>query len=264
MSSVYAGHDRETSERVAIKFAETQNFEKGHNFSLEYNQLQLRREGQVLELMDHDNIVRLIRKGSYRGRNFVVLEYLDGMLFSSQSLPGLVNSWSQIKDIVFQLCDALREVHEKGIVHRDIKPANIFLVGSGKDPRLKLFDFNLAQRVNSNDRDRLPLSVVSASPAFLAPEILLGDEVDQRADICACGILLYSALSGCLPYSPGSLQNFPIHDLPKSIPLSSRTTPLDEEVPKTVSDAVMRAIARKPENRFQTIKEMKEALQEAA
>ncbi len=155
------------------------------------------RECAVLERLDHPNIARLVARGTDQGRPWLAMELVDG-----PSLAELVQAHGQLSEgdalrMGLQVCRALDHAWKAGgLVHRDIKPGNI-LVANGRTA--KVIDFGLARDGGGND-----LTVAGAvigTPAFMAPEQVRGERVDQRTDIYALGCTLFQLLTGRPPYT---------------------------------------------------------------
>jgi serine/threonine protein kinase len=150
------------------------------------------------------------------------------------------------------ILSALEHAHQAGIVHRDLKPANVMVTELGG---VKIMDFGIA-RVRGTERMTIDGNTVG-TPAYMAPEQVLGEDTDSRADIYAVGIILYRLLTGRLPFeaeSPLLMLQKQITDTPR--PLAGYR----EDLPDWCEDIVRRAIAKSPEERFQTAAEFRKAL----
>ena len=200
------------------------------------------REARTMAKLEHPNIVRIYDFGDIEGQFYFVMEYVEGSDLMRHIREGDLEV-DEVCDIACKLCDALQYAHERGIVHRDLKPANV-LVTNDKEP--KLADFGLA-KMHGNGREDFDLTRTRASmgtPHYMAPEQLADTQsVDSRADIYSVGVIVYELLTKSLP-----IGNF---SPPSS--LAPVTSELDE--------AILRALKSDPEERFQSIGDLKRALE---
>jgi|GEM_PF-3333240 len=155
-----------------------------------------RREGQVLAKLDHEHIVRAIEIGGGEDTMWMVMEHIEGRTLAERMEEG-VDTGTALQ-ILDDICEALGFAHANGVIHRDIKPSNILIDPAG---RARVVDFGLA-RVHV-DQTRLQTSRARGTPGYAAPEQITGEDVDERTDIYALGVLAYNLLTGQIP-SPGS------------------------------------------------------------
>jgi serine/threonine-protein kinase len=204
MGIVYRGFDESTLAEVAIKVLQP---------SLAvYPELVARfhREASALRRVDHDGAVRVLGRGDEGGVPFIVMELLHG-----ESLAHVIHRAGCVPEaraarIMVQICEALAIAHERGVVHRDIKPDNIMIVDGGPlGERVKILDFGVAKRVaasggNLEDSfsmgESTRMGALVGTPEYMAPEQCMAGEVDHRADLYACGVLLYRMVTGHLPF----------------------------------------------------------------
>jgi len=215
----------------------------------------LRLEAQALAAIRHDNVVDVIDvDATTDGRPFMVMERLDGQPLD-QYLAAR-GGWLPVEEAVElarQTLSGLHVVHEAGFVHRDVKPANLFRCSSG---RIKLLDFGVIKLVTAVT-DVEPLSVPTAdgivvgTPKFMAPEQALGQAIDRRTDVYALGIVLYAMLSGQTPFDHHrdltQMLYAHVHEAPR--PPSEVA---GQAVNADLDAVVMRALEKKPEDRFDT------------
>jgi serine/threonine-protein kinase len=154
-----------------------------------------------------------------------------------------------------ELLDALGCVHQQGICHRDVKPANIMVTTAG---RVKLTDFGVARL---RDLGLTRVSSIIGTPAFMAPEQFTGGALDPRADLFACGVLLFLLLSGRRPFSgaPAAVMHQILHE---EAPLLSQAS--GGLVGRAYDEVILRALAKRADDRFSTADEMRDALRAAA
>ncbi len=203
----------------------------------------LETESAALALADNDKIVRILDKGD----GFIVLERLDGSPSSSFHYDE-----QGVLALASEACEALAAIHAKGIVHRDLKPDHLMIVHGS----LKLIDFGYAKIAGEWDYSRSAGHDIG-TPLYMAPEQTRNAwTVDGRADLYSLGIIMYEKLSGSVPFEDDDLKRIILmhrHDTPEKI---RRAHPL-------VWGIISRALAKKPEDRFQSAEEMKAAIEKA-
>ncbi len=148
-----------------------------------------------------------------------------------------------------QICRALEVAHDEGIVHRDIKPQNLLVDGSGF---LKVMDFGIARLTERAAGEAGALTVegvVVGTPQYMAPEQLLGEPVDGRTDLYSTGVVLFECVTGRPVYQTGGLAGLLGHHLMDAPPDPSSLNP---EVPAAFSRIILKALARRPEDRWQS------------
>ncbi len=214
-------------------------------------------EGELLSRLSHPNIIRCDGTGSIHGRRYILLEHLDGTVLANSLDRRTRLSWTHLRSVMMQLCDALDAIHSAGIVHRDVKARNIFLNGSDEAETVKLLDLGLAKEAGREDQ--LPKGSLPGTAITMAPEIINGLDFDHRADIYSCGVLMYSLLCGSVPFS-GSTESILAGHLHQA-PIAPREMHPYLEIPYAIEDIVMRALSKKPEDRFQSASEMRAAIE---
>lgn len=202
----------------------------------------VRREIAALHLLRVPGVVRLLDEGLYLGEPFVVMEHIEGSPFPGRPLPA---AWSEIAHATTALLETLRSVHASGVIHRDLKPSNILVDTSG---RPVVLDFGLA--LGAPIGVGLTSSgILVGTPAYLAPEQILGGQSGPEADLYAVGAMLYEALSGHPPHHPG-----PGGDVETLLHgrLTRPAVPLERsapDAPPAVIQIVTRLLAPKPADR---------------
>jgi eukaryotic-like serine/threonine-protein kinase len=220
------------------------------------------REAQVAGRVDHPNVVEVYDIGEDRGSMYMVMELLQGeSLAQHLSQVGRLPP-SRACQLLIPVTRGLAAAHKSGIIHRDLKPDNIFLsVSTLGEPRPKILDFGISKMsaLTSDVSSALTREgVVMGTPHYMAPEQLRSNKVDQRCDVYALGVILYQMLSGKLPFVG---DNFP--DLMLKI-VSETPVPLAKlasETPVDLITVVERAMARNPEERFESVAELGRALE---
>ena len=210
-----------------------------------------RQEAQAAGGLAHPGIVAVYEYGEQDAYAYMAMEYVEGRSLR-ECFEGRVSfSVAQVVDIVSQLLEALQYAHEQGVWHRDIKPANILLMSNG---RVKVTDFGIA-RIESSMLTQL--GTIMGTPGFIAPEMYLSDSFDNRIDLFAAGVVLYQLLAGTPPFvgSPEKVMFKVCYETPLPPSVAGRLPawrPFDA--------VVIRALARRPEDRFATAGQFLEAL----
>jgi serine/threonine protein kinase len=246
MAQVYLARDVRLGREVAVKVLDRRLAERP-GFRERFQ-----REARLAAALDHPNIVPLYDFGETNVL-YLVMPYLSGGSMQDM-LHRTPFEVSQVVTYGTQITDALEYAHQRNVVHRDVKPANILLHADG---RLMLSDFGLAKILDGSGRPAAPRNHPDAgTPEYMAPEQIEG-RTDSRADIYAVGVVLYLLLTGHLPFT-GSTSNavmdshlYRLPDPPRR--LNRRVTPALETV-------VLRALAKHPDDRYQTASELGAAL----
>jgi len=261
MGSVFSATDLWTGNVVVVKLEAHYGYE---GLGYEGSKRSFIREAIALSRLSGKNIVRLAGSGSHDGREYIAMEHVEGDTLESEIRPYTPLDRKIAKEALLQICDALQGVHEKDMAHGDVKPANIVLkVDDSGKVNATLLDFG-------NVRFLVPFEGVptlvdeemcSGSPTYMAPEQLDGPG-DQRVDIYSLGIVMYQALTGINPFDSW------VRPMPGVYEAVGRYTPpapstLTEGISQSTDSLVMRAMEKDPSKRFQTIGEMRAAIEAA-
>jgi serine/threonine-protein kinase len=254
MGDVYRAHDAHLDREVAIKVLPP------GLLADEHSRKRFHKEALALSKLNHPNIATIHDFDTQQGVDFLVMEYIAGESLSDKLLHGPLTEENAVA-LGSQLAAGLVAAHEHGIVHRDLKPGNLKLT---EDGRLKILDFGLA-------RLRGPLSEEAATESltqtegiagtllYMAPEQLLGQEVDSRTDIYAAGEVLYEITAGHRQFA----------DVSKSQAIAAilHQTPRPPEAPHRAVSAplqgvILKCLEKDPANRYQSARELERALQQ--
>jgi eukaryotic-like serine/threonine-protein kinase len=210
-----------------------------------------RQEAQAAGGLAHPGIVAVYEYGEQDAYAYMAMEYVEGRSLR-ECFEGRVSfSIAQVVDIVSQLLEALQYAHDRGVWHRDIKPANILLMSNG---RVKVTDFGIA-RIESSVLTQL--GTIMGTPGFIAPEMYLSDSFDNRIDLFAVGVVLYQLLADTPPFvgSADKVMFKVCYETPLPPSVAGRLPSL-----RPFDAVVVRALARRPEDRFATARQFLEAL----
>ena len=246
MAEVYKSTHPQLNLPVAIKILPAQLAEEA-----EFRQ-RFMREAQVVSKLDHPNIVRMFDSGEADGKYYIVMEYLTGQDLDKFMRANGCLSLSQALPLVQQIAAALDYAHAQGFIHRDIKPSNVLLDMSSGHLRAILTDFGIAKIINSQTAITSTGSMIGSFNYISPEQIQTSSSLDRRADIYALGVMVYQMLTGELPFQ---------HSNPGALLIAHLTQPPPDlctfmsGIPEKVCQAVQRAMAKKPAERFATATE---------
>ncbi len=187
MGVVYKAEDTRLQRTVALKFLPLRSL------SSEEDRARFLHEARAAAQLDHPNIATVHEIDEAEGQTFIAMAFVDGPTVAAKLAAGPLDLLEAV-DIALQTARALREAHEKGVIHRDVKSANVMLTRRGQ---VKLTDFGLArlasQKITSHKKPR-------GTPAYMSPEQIHGEPVDQRSDIWSLGVMMYEMVTGKLPF----------------------------------------------------------------
>ncbi len=248
MGTVYDGWDPVIQRRVAIK---TVRLPAGDDEAASEGLDRFKREAQAAGRLTHPNIVGVFDYGETDELAFIVMEFVEGRSLKEMLDGDLRLPVSEAVRLVGQVLNGLSYSHGRGVIHRDVKPANIMVTNS--DGQAKIADFGIA-RIESSSLTQA--GTVMGTPAYMSPEQFMGQVVDGRTDLYACGVMLYQLLTGERPFE-GSMSSI-MHKVMTTIP--PVPSALAVTAPRSLDGVVARAIARRPEDRFSSAAEFAEAL----
>jgi len=189
------------------------------------------------------------------GSTFFVMEYLDGTSLTRAIEPGRPLKSQRTIHVAKQLCRALGAAHDVGIVHRDLKPDNIYLISRGGDRDfVKVLDFGIA-KVGGKQSKLTQVGQVFGTPHYMSPEQCSGTGVDRRTDIYALGVIMYEMVTARVPFDADNLMGILTKHLYEQ-PIAPRDLPPPVEAPPALEAVIMKALAKKPELRYQTMQEL--------
>ncbi|HZF09128.1 MAG TPA: protein kinase [Thermoanaerobaculia bacterium] len=246
MGRVYKARDRELDELVAIKTV----LHQGEGADEE----RLLREVQICRRITHPNVVRVFDLGRFPGGIFITMELIEGERLDRLTADGRSLPLGRVKSILGEIAAGLEEAHALGIVHRDLKPGNVILTPQ----RIKILDFGIA-RMAGLDVRLTQTGFAVGSPLYMSPEQLQGGTIDGRADLYSLGILAYTLIAGQEPFSGATATALALQHLQAAPPDIRRFRP---DLPEPWSPFLARLLAKRPAERFQSAREVREAVAE--
>jgi serine/threonine-protein kinase len=253
MGVVYLGKDPKIGRVVAIKtMALSQEFEADELVEVKERFF---REAETAGRLSHPNIVTIYDAGEEHDLCYIAMELLKGGDLVPFCKPGNLLGTDKVVSIVARAAEALGYAHRQGVVHRDIKPANIMY--HPDTDTLKVTDFGIARLTDSS---KTKTGMVLGTPSYMSPEQLAGKKIEGRSDLFSLAVSLYQLLSGKLPFEGESMAQLMFriaNESPTDI-LSVRP-----DVPPGLVAFLARAMAKNPDERFQTGEEFAQSLRAA-
>lgn len=241
MGEVYKGYDHQTKTLVAIKRLKSDIVRTDPELVKRFE-----REAEMLRRLNHPNIVSVIASIDEEDNHYLVMEYVSGgslqdILQRSEPLP-----IKRILEVALDLADALTRAHRLNIIHRDIKPANVLIAEDGT-PRLT--DFGIAH-MGDNSKMTATGSIIGTY-AYLSPEACNGEELDERTDIWAFGVMLYEFIAGCRPFEGQQAGTVIAKILTEDPPHISDLRP---DIPPALAALIMSMLEKDRETRISTVR----------
>ncbi len=212
-------------------------------------------EARLYARITHPNAVKLHDLLSVKGQICIVMEYVHGRTLTSYTDSGFVFNIRQILDIGLQLADALGTVHNAGVIHRDLKSQNVMLLETVNNRfSVKILDFGIAKMMDKPNVTNTEDGFVVGSPQFMSPEQCYGNEIDERADIYAFGILLYSMICNRLPFNADTPME--LMQMQTTAPVPAMHRPDGSEIPPGLDALVRKCLEKKASDRYASFAEV--------
>ena len=241
MGVVYKVRDRELDDLVALKMLKQAVFENPEHLERLKSELKLARK------ITHPNVLRTFDFGEIGGLPFISMEFVRGItlrqvLDETGALP-----YSAGLRLARQLCRGLEAAHAVGVLHRDIKPENLIVEANGN---AKLMDFGIARPIEREEAGHTQEGFIVGTPQYMAPEQLQGQEVDQRVDLFAVGVVLYEIFTNRVPFNGDNPMQVMMATL-KEEPI--RPSEYWAEIPKPLEKAIIRCLSKDPKDRYSKV-----------
>ena len=250
MGIVYKASDPVIGRTVAVKTIRLS--EAGTGLSRPELLKRFQTEARAAGLLTHPNIVVVYDAGEEDGLYYITMELVEGKSVQALLDEGHAFPLPRILRIMEQTCSALHFAHERNVVHRDIKPANLMLTA---DDTVKVTDFGTAKILQFGTVQQT--THVMGTPSYMSPEQVKGRAVDGRSDIFSLGVMLYEMVTGEKPF-PGQNITTVIYKIVNEEPVPPRQ--LNTSIHPGISDVIMKALVKDPEQRYQNCREMLEDL----
>jgi serine/threonine protein kinase len=259
MARVYRGTHVALDREVAIKILRP-DLPRPDDFAERF-----RREAMAASAIDHPNVVRVLDYGHSEHGYFLVMELLAGTTLEALLASAGPCETGWIAETMSQTLAGLAAAHDHGVVHRDVKPENVMMVVSTSDDgetvwQAKLCDFGLAKLDHAPESAEISMRggqpLILGTPAYMSPEQTVGAGLDHRTDLYACGVMLYELATGALPFD-GSAESVRRQHITRPPPYPSTVFP---DIDPALEEVILRALEKAPEDRFQSAREMRDAL----
>jgi tRNA A-37 threonylcarbamoyl transferase component Bud32/uncharacterized tellurite resistance protein B-like protein len=253
MGSVYVGQHVTLGKKVALKVLKQ---EMCYDKTIVERFL---REAKATSSIEHENVVEILDFGhTPTGSAFFVMEFLRGQELTELMEEQERISWYRAKPILLQICHGLAAAHDNGIIHRDMKPGNVFLIKRGsRSDFVKILDFGIAKVEDEAALTRA--GMVFGTAAYMAPEQATASDLDGRADMYALACMAFEMLAGKLPFDathPVKMLNCHIREPAPSM----QTRAPEAKVPEAVDKVILKALAKRPDERYANMTAFAEAL----
>jgi serine/threonine-protein kinase len=249
MAEVYRGRDQRLGRNVAVKVLRS-DLARDPSFERRFE-----REAQAAAGMQHPNVVAVFDTGvdeiAGNPAPYIVMEFVDGTTLKELLSTGRRLLPQRALEITSGVLAALEYSHQRGVVHRDIKPANVMLTRGGE---VKVMDFGIARAIDDAQATMTQASTVMGTAQYLSPEQGRGETADARSDVYGTGCLLYELLTGRPPFRGDTTESV-IYQHVRENPMPP--SQVDTEVPRAVDAIVLKALAKNPENRYQSAADMR-------
>jgi serine/threonine protein kinase len=213
------------------------------------------REAKSLARLNHPNIVNVTDYGEFEGQPFLVMPYLQGGTLK-EMLQGKAMGWQEAAQLLIPITKALGYAHQREMVHRDVKPSNILITETGEP---LLTDFGVAKIIDDEaTMDLTGTHATVGTPEYMAPEQVTAKTVDHRADIYSLGVVFYEMVTGRKPFQADTPMAVLFKHASDPLPRPTQFVP---KLPKEVEQILLKALAKDPGNRYQSMDEMVLALE---
>lgn len=250
MGVVYRAYDPQIDRQVALKVL------REDRVTSEAFVQRFLKEAKAIGRLSHPNIVTVYDVGQDHGTIYIAMELLEGVPLNKK-IQEKTLTLSEIVHIGIQMAETLGYAHQKGIVHRDVKPSNILLQSNGQ---IKITDFGIAHIEDPSSAVQTQAGEILGTPAYMSPEQVLSQPVDGRSDLFSVGIILYELSTGKRPFGGENIAAI-FHSITHYHP--PEPSQVNPNIPKKLSQTIMRCLKKEPGERFETGQALARALSEA-
>jgi predicted Ser/Thr protein kinase len=251
MGMVYKVHDRELDEALALKVLRADL--AGNPMA----ESRFRSEIKLARKVSHPGVCRIFEYGRHEHLSYIVMELVEGVDLKSILRDKGTLPTREALEVAIAIGQALRAIHEVGIVHRDLKASNVMLAAGN---RVKLMDFGIAKSTQADGTRATAPGQIIGTPEYMSPEQARGQEIDARSDVYALGVVTYELLTGGVPLSGTTAIETLFKQMNEPPPFE---TARQKGVPERVLPVLRKALAKKREDRFAAAQELVTALEEA-
>ena len=245
MGIVYKAKDPKINRLLAVKTIRfSDEFEEDRIKAVKSRFL---REAEISGQLSHPSIVAVYDVGEDYDLTYMVMEFIEGEDLRNYTKKGSLLPLRKVLNIIADTASALDYAHSQKVIHRDVKPGNIMILKNGK---VKVTDFGIAKAVSSSETKS---GIVLGTPNYMSPEQINAQEIDGRADIFSLGVVFFELLTGQLPFHGKTLTNL-LYQITQVKHPSIRE--INPKVPKPCEQIINKALAKNPEQRFQTAGEL--------
>jgi eukaryotic-like serine/threonine-protein kinase len=248
MASVYRAKDVRDGKVVALKVP---------HFEVESDPLlfdRFKREEEIGKRLNHRGVMKVFSAENH-SRPYMVMEWIDGRLLRRILSEEKKLAIERAVRVTVEICEALKYIHNQGVVHRDLKPENIMV---DSEDRIKLIDFGIASSAGAKRLTFGKLTRTMGTADYISPEQVKSNRSDGRADLYAVGVMLYEMLTGEMPFQ-GANPLVVMNDRLLNDPIPPRE--INPQISPELQEIVYRALERKPENRYASAREFASDLQ---
>ena len=252
MANVYKAFDTHLEAEVAVKVIRIDELPPK---ILARTLKRFEREAKAVARLNHPNIVNVTDYGDFEGKPYLVMPYLQGGTLK-ELLQGKQMDWQDAAQMLVPIAKALGYAHQREMIHRDVKPSNILITESGEP---LLTDFGVAKIIDDEaTMDLTSTHATVGTPEYMAPEQVTAKTVDHRADIYALGVVFYEMVTGRKPFQADTPMAVLFKHASEPLPRPTQYTP---KLPKGVEQILLKALAKNPANRYQSMGEFVVALE---
>ena len=250
MGCVYQGEQMlgATARKVAVK---TLHKHLSHDESIK---ARFKREVETVAALQHPNTIQVFDFGEMEdGTLYIVMEFVQGRSVADVLEKDGAMPPERVERILKQVCGSLEEAHGHGIVHRDLKPDNVVLAErAGQKDWVEVLDFGIAKRSSEHDPNEAKLTqqgMVLGTPPYMSPEQFTGQPLDARSDVYSLAVMAYEMLTGTLPFDAATAFEWATLHM-TAAPKAIEAAPRGAALPEPMRGAIMRALAKSPDQRF--------------